>query len=87
MKNKIDEIIDRFKSPLDGEISVYSMADYIFELERKLQNTSSNSDYAVTPSASPKYPEYDYIRDMFPNVDTVLLSTIYHAIKYSGNFA
>ena len=46
MKNKIDEIIDRFKSPLDGETSVYSMADYIFELERKLQNTSSNSDYA-----------------------------------------
>ena len=46
MKNKIDEIMERFKSPLDGEISVYSMADYIFELERKLQNTAHNSDYA-----------------------------------------
>ena len=46
MKDKIDEIVERFKSPLDGEISVYNMADYIFELERKLQNTSSNSDYA-----------------------------------------
>ena len=54
MKDKIDEIVERFKSPLDSEISVYSMADYIFELERKLQNKSSNSDYAVTPTASPK---------------------------------
>jgi hypothetical protein len=34
----------------------------------------------------PKFPEYDYVREMFPKVDTVLFSSIYHAIKYAGNF-
>ena len=46
MKDKIEQIIDRFRSAFDSEIQIYSMADYIFELETKLQNTSSNSDYA-----------------------------------------
>ena len=49
--------------------------------------TSDNSDYAVTPTALPKFPEYDDIKEMFPNIDTEIFSTIYHAIKYSGNFA
>ena len=49
--------------------------------------TAHNSDHAATLSDSPKFPEYDYVKDMFPHVDTLLLSTIYHAIRYSGNFA
>ena len=59
----------------------------VLEEFSEAQKTAHNSDYAVTPLASPKFPEYNYVADMFPNVDTVLLSTIYHAIKYSGNFA
>ena len=51
MKDKIEQIIDRFRSAFDSEIQIYSMADYIFELETKLQNTSSNSDYAKCKEA------------------------------------
>ena len=79
MKNKIDEIMERFKSPIDGEISVYSMADYIFELERKLQNTSSNSDYAKLPNID-ELKSYMHRHKYLPNIVGTL-----EAIKKLGN--
>ena len=78
IRKDIKDILVAYKN---GEIKLNTATDTIQALVK-----SSNSDYSVTPSVSPKFPEYDYVRDMFPNVDTVLFSTIYHAIKYSGNF-
>jgi hypothetical protein len=58
----------------------FNRCDNCGSMWEKESPTSDNNDYA-------KFPEYDEVREMFPKVDTLLLSSIYHAIKYSGNFA
>ena len=60
---------------------------YIEWLEQKL--TSDKSDYAVTPTASPKLPSLKEVSDYIGYMpdETMTIESTYNVIKKLGNFA
>ena len=67
-----------------GDGAILALLQKCDDLQTIVQQPLCGSEPA---GSTPKFPEYDYVREMFPNIDTEIFSTIYHAIKYSGNFA
>ena len=94
MERPLSELLKLWRAEKPDE---WTMDEFIREaekMEKQIQNTSSNSDYAVTPTASPKLPSFEEVYNaMIENVTPPyepfksVSYLVYETIKKLGNFA